>query len=106
VGRACKVRGWSAYLLRITTSALTYRNLHPMVNYPQYGMSRVGRVAERPVIVSCCIAARCMMYLKLFPDHRIIDDAPAAMFLQKLKERLEGLSDSPVKSIIFIFTLC
>jgi pyruvate/2-oxoglutarate dehydrogenase complex dihydrolipoamide acyltransferase (E2) component len=36
------------------------------------------------------------MYLSLSFDHRIIDGAPAAMFLQKLKERLEHLTDFPV----------
>ncbi len=47
-----------------------------------------GRVAERPVVMPGRIEARSIMYLSLAFDRRIIDGAPAAMFLQKLKERL------------------
>jgi len=68
----------------------------PIVNYPQCAILGVGRVAERPVVMPGRIEARSIMYLSLSFDHRIIDGAPAAMFLQKLKERLEHLTDFPV----------
>ena len=68
----------------------------PIVNYPQCAILGVGRVAERPVVMPGRIEARPMMYLSLSFDHRIIDGAPAAMFLQKLKERLEHLGDFPI----------
>jgi pyruvate dehydrogenase E2 component (dihydrolipoamide acetyltransferase) len=68
----------------------------PIVNYPQCAILGVGRVAERPVVMPGRIEARSIMYLSLSFDHRIIDGAPAAMFLQELKERLERLSDFPV----------
>jgi pyruvate dehydrogenase E2 component (dihydrolipoamide acetyltransferase) len=68
----------------------------PIVNYPQCAILGVGRVAERPVVVPGRIEARPMMYLSLSFDHRLVDGAPAAMFLQRLKERLETLSDFPV----------
>jgi pyruvate dehydrogenase E2 component (dihydrolipoamide acetyltransferase) len=67
----------------------------PLVNYPQCAILGVGRVAERPVVVPGHIAARSMMYVSLSFDHRIVDGAPAAMFLQKLKKRLETLSEFP-----------
>ncbi|MGH8071808.1 MAG: dihydrolipoamide acetyltransferase family protein [Candidatus Entotheonellia bacterium] len=67
----------------------------PLVNYPQCAILGVGRVAERPVVVPGRIDVRSMMYVSLSFDHRIIDGAPAAMFLQQLKERLETLSDFP-----------
>jgi pyruvate dehydrogenase E2 component (dihydrolipoamide acetyltransferase) len=67
----------------------------PIVNYPQCAILGVGRVAERPVVVPGRIDVRSMMYLSLSFDHRIIDGAPAAMFLQKLKEGLETVSDFP-----------
>jgi len=41
------------------------------------------------------ITVRSMMYVCLSFDHRIVDGAPAAMFLQQLKERLETLTDFP-----------
>jgi pyruvate dehydrogenase E2 component (dihydrolipoamide acetyltransferase) len=67
----------------------------PIVNYPQCAILGVGRVAARPVVMPGRIEARSIMYLSLSFDHRIIDGAPAAMFLQKLKERLEYLIDFP-----------
>ena len=67
----------------------------PLVNYPQCAILGIGRVADRPVVVPGHIAVRSMMYVSLSFDHRIIDGAPAAMFLQQLKERLETLSDFP-----------
>jgi pyruvate dehydrogenase E2 component (dihydrolipoamide acetyltransferase) len=67
----------------------------PLVNYPQCAILGVGRVAERPVVVPGRITVRSMMYVSLSFDHRIVDGAPAAMFLQQLKERLETLTDFP-----------
>lgn len=67
----------------------------PLVNYPQCAILGVGRVAERPVVAPGRLEVRAMMYLSLSFDHRIIDGAPAAVFLQKLKARLETLSDFP-----------
>jgi pyruvate dehydrogenase E2 component (dihydrolipoamide acetyltransferase) len=68
----------------------------PIVNYPQCAILGVGRVAERPVVLPGRIEARPMMYLSLSFDHRLIDGAPAAMFLQQLKGRLETLRDFPL----------
>jgi len=67
----------------------------PLVNYPQCAILGVGRVADRPVVVPGRIDVRAMMYVSLSFDHRIIDGAPAAMFLQQLKERLETLGEFP-----------
>jgi pyruvate dehydrogenase E2 component (dihydrolipoamide acetyltransferase) len=67
----------------------------PIVNYPQCAILGVGRVAERPVVVPGRIDVRALMYLSLSFDHRIIDGAPAALFLQKLKGRLETLHEFP-----------
>jgi len=67
----------------------------PIVNYPQCAILGVGRVAERPVVLPGRIEARPMMYLSLSFDHRLVDGAPAAMFLQQLKDRLETRRDFP-----------
>jgi pyruvate dehydrogenase E2 component (dihydrolipoamide acetyltransferase) len=67
----------------------------PIVNYPQCAILGVGRVAERPVVLPGRIEARSMMYLSLAFDHRLIDGAPAAMFLQQVKDRLETRRDFP-----------
>jgi pyruvate dehydrogenase E2 component (dihydrolipoamide acetyltransferase) len=68
----------------------------PIVNYPQCAILGLGRVAERPVVLPGRIEARPMMYLSLSFDHRLIDGAPAARFLQQLKDRLETLRDFPL----------
>jgi pyruvate dehydrogenase E2 component (dihydrolipoyllysine-residue acetyltransferase) len=67
----------------------------PLVNYPQCAILGIGRVAERPVVVPGRIDVRAMMYVSLSFDHRLIDGAPVAMFLQQFKERLETLDEFP-----------
>ena len=51
-----------------------------------------GRIVARPVVVdeaAGTVAARKMMALSLTFDHRIVDGAPAARFLQRVKEFVE-----------------
>jgi pyruvate dehydrogenase E2 component (dihydrolipoamide acetyltransferase) len=93
---AAKAQARTLTLDDVTGGTFTITNLGtygieiftPIVNYPQCAILGVGRVAERPVVMPGRIEARSIMYLSLSFDHRIIDGAPAAMFLQKLKERL------------------
>ena len=61
----------------------------PIINPPQAGILGVGRVAEKPVIINGEIAKGETMYLSLTFDHRVIDGAPAAEFLQTVKRLLE-----------------
>ena len=61
----------------------------PIINPPQVGILGVGRVAEKPVIANGEIAKGETMYLSLTFDHRVIDGAPAAAFLQTVKGLLE-----------------
>ena len=61
----------------------------PIINPPQVGILGVGRVMEKPVIVNGEIAKGETMYLSLTFDHRVIDGAPAAAFLQTVKNLLE-----------------
>ena len=61
----------------------------PIINPPQVGILGVGRVVEKPVIVNGEIAKGETMYLSLTFDHRVIDGAPAAEFLQTVKSLLE-----------------
>ena len=64
----------------------------PIINPPQVAILGVGRVVEKPVILQGEIAKGAMMYLSLTFDHRVVDGAPAAEFLQKLKGYLEDPS--------------
>ena len=61
----------------------------PIINPPQVGILGVGRVVEKPVIANGEIAKGETMYLSLTFDHRVIDGAPAAAFLQAVKNLLE-----------------
>ena len=61
-----------------------------IVNPPETCILAVGRIAERAVVVNGQIVARPMMNLCLSYDHRIIDGAPAARFLQCVKHYLEN----------------
>jgi 2-oxoglutarate dehydrogenase E2 component (dihydrolipoamide succinyltransferase) len=66
----------------------------PILNQPQVAMLGTGMVVKRAVVVadetgSDTIAIRSMVYLAMSYDHRLVDGADAARFLQTLKHRLE-----------------
>ena len=61
----------------------------PIINPPQVGILGVGRVMEKPVIANGEVMKGETMYLSLTFDHRVIDGAPAAAFLQTIKGLLE-----------------
>lgn len=64
-------------------------NFVAIINPPQCAILAVGRVAPRVVPHGEGIAVRSMMTLSLSADHRIVDGAIAARFLQEVKRRLE-----------------
>lgn len=68
----------------------------PIIATGQAAILGVCRIAEKPVVVDGQIVVRSMMNLCLSFDHRIVDGAPAAKFLQDLKNLLE----SPVLLLI------
>ncbi|GAA1747931.1 2-oxoglutarate dehydrogenase, E2 component, dihydrolipoamide succinyltransferase [Streptomonospora arabica] len=74
----------------------------PIINQPQVGILSTGAVVKRPVVVDDpelgeVIAVRSMMYMALTHDHRLIDSADAARFLQDIRERIEeGAFESEV----------
>ncbi|MEW6660838.1 MAG: dihydrolipoamide acetyltransferase family protein [Bacillota bacterium] len=61
----------------------------PIINQPESGILGVGRMVDKPVVVEGQVTVRTMMGLSLSFDHRVIDGAPAARFLQRVKELLE-----------------
>ena len=61
-----------------------------IVNPPETCILAVGRIAERAVVVDGQIVARPMMNLCLSYDHRAIDGAPSARFLQCVKHYIEN----------------
>ena len=64
----------------------------PIVNLPECAILGVGRIVARAVVVdetAGLIAARKMVALSLTFDHRVVDGAPAARFLQRVKQLVE-----------------
>jgi len=62
----------------------------PIINQPQLGILGVGAIKKRPVVIQDAIAIRSIMYLSLSYDHRVIDGALAARFLQEIRTGLEN----------------
>lgn len=62
---------------------------NPVLVPGQTGILGVGRIAEKPAIRDGQVVARHLMNLCLTFDHRVMDGAPAARFLQKVKQLLE-----------------
>ncbi len=82
----------------LTGSTFTLTNLGyydidaftPVINLPEVAILGVGRIQDKVVPYQSGIAVRKMITLSLVFDHRLIDGAPAAKFLQSLKESLEA----------------
>jgi len=60
----------------------------PILNPPEAAILGVGRILARPLVVDGSIVIRDTLTLSLVFDHRLIDGAPAARFLQRLSELL------------------
>ena len=58
----------------------------PVINFPEAAILGLGRIIPKPVVREGQIVIRQMMTLSLAFDHRLIDGAPAARFLQALKK--------------------
>ncbi len=61
----------------------------PVINLPEAAILGVGRIAPKPVVVEGEIVVRQMWTLSLVFDHRLVDGAPAARFLQAIKQMIE-----------------
>jgi len=61
----------------------------PILNLPESAILGVGSITEQPVIVAGGIHIKSVMTLSLTHDHRIIDGAPAARFLNEIKQILQ-----------------
>lgn len=61
----------------------------PVINHPEVGIVGVNRIVERPMIRDGAIVARKMMNLSSSFDHRVVDGADAAEFIQAVREVLE-----------------
>lgn len=66
----------------------------PIINQPQVAILAVGAIKKKPVVIETdqgdSIAIRHMMYLSMSYDHRIIDGALGATFLNAVAKELEN----------------
>ena len=62
----------------------------PIINLPETAILGVGRIVEKPAVVKGKIKPRHLCDLSLVFDHRLVDGAPAARFLQHIKHLLEN----------------
>jgi pyruvate dehydrogenase E2 component (dihydrolipoamide acetyltransferase) len=68
----------------------------PIINPPEAAILGVGRIVEKPAAINDRIEIKPMLTLSLSYDHRVLDGAPAADFLRKVKENLEKFSETNV----------
>ncbi len=61
----------------------------PLLNPPQAAILGLGRARPRPAVVDGTIAVRTLVVLSLTFDHRVVDGAPAAAFLDEVVAALE-----------------
>ena len=62
----------------------------PIINLPQSSILGVGRIVREPAVVDDQIVARDRLSLSLTFDHRVLDGAPAAKWLQHLSRLIEN----------------
>jgi pyruvate dehydrogenase E2 component (dihydrolipoamide acetyltransferase) len=61
----------------------------PIINLPEAAVLGAGRIQPKPVVKNGAVVARQMWTLSLTFDHRLVDGAPAARFLQRIKQLVE-----------------
>jgi pyruvate dehydrogenase E2 component (dihydrolipoamide acetyltransferase) len=61
----------------------------PVINLPEAAILGVGRIAPKPAMRGDAVVIRQMLTLSLVFDHRLTDGAPAARFLQTIKQLIE-----------------
>ena len=94
---AKRAREGSLSVDEVTGSTFTITNLGmygvdaftPILNLPEVAILGVGRITEELALVNGQVASRSKMVLSLTIDHRIVDGAPGAAFLQTLVQFVE-----------------
>jgi pyruvate dehydrogenase E2 component (dihydrolipoamide acetyltransferase) len=62
----------------------------PVINLPELAILGIGRIQDKVVPFEGKASIRKMMTLSLVFDHRLVDGAPAAKFLQEIKQLIES----------------
>jgi pyruvate dehydrogenase E2 component (dihydrolipoamide acetyltransferase) len=99
-----RVRGGNYTVDDLRGSTFTISNLGavggtystPMINVPEVAILLLGRSRKMPVVVDDEVVARLMMPLSLSYDHRLVDGAAAARFLNDVI----GLLETPSRLLL------
>ena len=94
---ASRARSGELGLEEVQGSTFTITNLGsigglfatPIVNYPEAAILGTHRISKRPVVRDGRIEVRDMMYLSLSFDHRVIDGAYGARFMNRIIEIIQ-----------------
>ena len=62
----------------------------PIINLPQCAILGIGRIVKKPAVVDDQLVARQQVALSLTFDHRLVDGAPAARFLDTVRASVEA----------------
>jgi len=62
----------------------------PIINFPETAILGLGAIKQRPVVEDGEVVAKHTLPLSLSIDHRVIDGAEAAKFVNTVKEHLEN----------------
>lgn len=100
-GLASRARGERLRVEDMKGGSFTLTNLgmlgvdqfQPIINPPQAAILAVGRISERPIVEEGEVVVRPVAALSLAFDHRIVDGAPAARFLGRMREILQTLEE-------------
>jgi pyruvate dehydrogenase E2 component (dihydrolipoamide acetyltransferase) len=61
----------------------------PIINHPEVAILGLGKILEKPVVIDGEIGIRKTLPLSLSFDHRVIDGAEAARFMNTIIDHLE-----------------
>ena len=84
-------------LAELTGSTITISSLGslggivstPIINYPEVAIIGVNKISTRPVYIDEMLQPRQIMNLSSSFDHRVVDGADAAAFIQRIRALLE-----------------
>ena len=94
---AASARAGKATRDELTGSTLTVTSLGklggivttPVINHPEVAIVGINRIVARPMVHDGSIQVRQMMNLSSSFDHRVVDGAVAAAYIQRVKQLLE-----------------
>jgi len=95
---AAKARAGKATRDELSGSTLTVTSLGklggivstPVINHPEVAIVGINRIVARPMVHDGAVQVRQMMNLSSSFDHRVVDGAVAAAYIQRMKQLLEA----------------